>query len=264
MNGQPDGTVKLTCALLEGNVNAIGRKISANEYAYKTTNGLRDYAFHATFPRDDDNSYYPNDYVCSYFLGTVLAINEEQVKELEETGTMTFLKGVSVDRTGEYQYVYPGLPELLGLKDSNPLNLYIESSFESPMKYTITNRSASPVEGYYALLSYWPTTSYYPANEISPFESEYFYGHVLPLEVNLAPGESVEGKLYSVVSGWPTMIHKWIKFDSQAEYASFLRTDVLKYEFPSDQDILTIDRGQNGIQWMQDTFGIKILSGKDK
>lgn len=263
--GQADGTTKFAAGpLFRPELKTFGRKINANTYAYQAVNGLMEYHFTAKY-KPENNDYIPQGGVAEYLLGTALTINDEQIKELEETGTMTFLKGVTMGGTQDvsFQRAYHGLAELLGLKSGNPLDLYIEDSYENYLKYTITNRSASTVEGYYALLSYWPVTSYCPANEISPFESEYFFGHVLPLEVNLAPGESVEGKLYSVVAGWPTMTHKWIKFDSREEYMSFLRTDVLQYEFPGIQDILTIDRGQDGIQWMKDTFGIQILSGKN-
>lgn len=113
--GQPNGTSILQAGPFD-NYFAEGRKISVNEYSYKVVNGLMEYTFHSKYPRDDDNSYNPNDWICSYFLGTVLAINDEQVKELEETGTMTFLKGVMAmgEHSVEYQHVYKGLPELLG------------------------------------------------------------------------------------------------------------------------------------------------------
>lgn len=146
-----------------------------------------------------------------------------------------------------------------------PLDLFIEnwSADNERMRYTVTNQSTSHITGYYALLSYWPVTSYYPANEISPFESEYFFGYILPFEIELDPGESLQGEPGDIVSGWPTMTHKWIQFDSKEEYESFLKADALKNPHPGYQVTMEIDTGEAGVQWMRDMFGIQILSGKN-
>ena len=59
--------------------------------------------------RDAGGNYQYNDYTINYALGAALTINEQQVEEMEKTGTMTFLAGTPA----QYQMAYPGLKELL-------------------------------------------------------------------------------------------------------------------------------------------------------
>lgn len=79
-------------------------------------NGLVDYAFHSQEARDADGNYQYNDYTINYALGAALTIHEQQVEEMEKTGTMTFLAGTPA----EYKTAYPGLKELLSNTENAP------------------------------------------------------------------------------------------------------------------------------------------------
>lgn len=142
-------------------------------------------------------------------------------------------------------------------RDGLVLSVY-EQGQDEPLGYSIGNHGTEDVSGYYALLSYWPITQYYPANEMKPYESEYFYGQILPLNVDLAPGETLEGDCWAIAAGWSTMTHKWIKFDDKAERDAFFRASALELS----NGVYAVDMGSEGIQWMKDTFGITIYSGK--
>lgn len=125
--------------------------------------------------------------------------------------------------------------------------------------YTVSNHGTERVTGYYALLSYWPETDYHAPTVIAPTESEHFRGQILPLDIDLAPGRSMSGDCEAVATGWSTMTHKWIKFDSKAERDAFFKASVLENTF----GVYEIDDGAAGIRWMKDTFGITIRSGKN-
>lgn len=142
-------------------------------------------------------------------------------------------------------------------RDGLVLSIYDQGESE-PLGYTISNHGTEHVRGYYALLSYWPITDYYPANEMNPYESEYFRGQLLPVNVDLAPGESLSGDCWATATGWSTMTHKWIKFDDKAERDAFFKASVLDQKF----GVYEIDTGADGIRWMKNTFGISIYSGK--
>ena len=112
--GQADGTSKFAAGpLFQDNLKAFGRKISKNVYSYKAINGLVNYQFTAK-DKPVNNVYIPQGGVAGYTLGTALTINDAQIKELEQTGTMTFLKGISIyGQSLEYKHVYKGISDLL-------------------------------------------------------------------------------------------------------------------------------------------------------
>lgn len=77
-------------------------------------------------------------------------------------------------------------------RDGLALSIYDQGETE-PMGYTVRNNGTKTVTGCYALLSYWPVTAYYAPTVITPEENEVFYGQILPLDVDLAPGENMRG-----------------------------------------------------------------------
>lgn len=253
--GQPDGTSILRPGPFHDYFTQ-GRKISANEYSYKVANGLMEYTFQSKYPRDDDNAYNPNDYVCRYFLGTVLAINEEQVKELEETGTMTFLKGVKAmgEQSVEYQHVYKGLPELLGLSAPQNPQLRITNyqgvyAYGHTYDYTITNNTGKEINAYYGLLFY--KSKAYDEGKYGINWGNDFYTFHLTLD----PNESVSGVLAtdSLLAQYESPI--WIRFDSQQALWDFIPDT----GHQSQADLFKMySVGKFTPEWMKETFGIEI------
>lgn len=98
------------------NMEEFGTYLGNGTYSYSAVNGLADYAFHSQEARDADGNYQYNDYTINYALGAALTINEQQVEEMEKTGTMTFLAGTPA----EYKVAYPGLKELLSNAENAP------------------------------------------------------------------------------------------------------------------------------------------------
>lgn len=145
-------------------------------------------------------------------------------------------------------------------------DIYIfDPGLEDPLGYTVTNNTGKQLTAHYALLSYWPETSYYPATEISPHEDEFFYGQLLSLDLDLAPGESIKGDCWAAVTGWSTMTHCWIQFDDKAERDAFFQNDALRLTpgaYLTGNNTFEIDHRDAGIQWMKDVLGIAIQSGK--
>ena len=102
--------------------------------------------------------------MAEYLLGTALTINDEQIKALEETGTMTFLKGATMGGTQDvtFQRSFVGLSELLGLSASTNPQLRITNyqgvyAHGHTYDYTITNTTGKAINAYYGLLFYMPT-----------------------------------------------------------------------------------------------------------
>lgn len=145
-------------------------------------------------------------------------------------------------------------------------DIYIfDQAQDEPFGYTVTNNTGKQLTAHYALLSYWPETHYYPATEISPHESEFFYGQLLSLDLDLAPGESMKGECWGVAVGWSTMTHCWIQFDDKAERDAFFRNNALRLGPGADRtgkNTYEIDNGDAGTRWMKDVLGIAIQSGK--
>lgn len=69
------------------------------------------------------------------------------------------------------------------------------------------------------------------------------------------------GQCYAIATGWTTMTHKWIKFDSKAERDAFLSNSALKNQMDGF-GYYEIDSSTKGIKWMKDTFNVVIKSGK--
>ena len=151
-----------------------------------------------------------------------------------------------------------GVPELK--REGLSLNIFDQGEY-NPLGFTVTNRGFETVTGYYALLSYWHVTSYWPPTEVAPEESELFYGQIIPIDVNLLPHQSMYGQCYAIATGWTTMTHKWIKFDSKAERDAFLSNSALKNQMDGF-GYYEIDSSTKGIKWMKDTFNVVIKSGK--
>lgn len=146
-------------------------------------------------------------------------------------------------------------------------DIYIyDQGLEEPLGYTVTNNTGKQFTAHCALLSYWPKTSYYPATEIAPQECEFFYGQLLSLDLDLAPGESIKGDCWAAVTGWSTMTHCWIQFDDKAERDAFFQNNALRLTSGAHltgNNTFEIDHGDAGIQWMKDVLGIAIQSGKE-
>lgn len=261
--GKADGSTGFKSGDIFKELQPFGRKLGSGQYAYTAYNGLLTYAFSAKPARDESNEFYPNDYAARYVLGTALTVSDAQIKEMQETGTMTFLKGTEY----EYQNAYPGVAELFGLPPTktNPDFRIYEQGQKEPHGYIATNNTGKQLTAYYALLSYWPKTTYYPATEISPYESEYFRGQLLALDLDLAPGESLKGECWCVAVGWSTMKHCWIQFDNDAERDAFFQNNALRLAqgaSSTGNNTYEIDTGAAGIRWMKDVLGISIQSGK--
>ena len=79
-----------------------GKRTGDLQYTYKVQNGLIDYVYCVTNDIAAKNAF---------GLGLCLSVNDAQLQELVDTGTMTFHKGTDL----EYSYDYPGIAELFGL-----------------------------------------------------------------------------------------------------------------------------------------------------
>jgi hypothetical protein len=259
--GQGDGTTKFAAGpLFRPELQEFGRKINANTYAYQAVNGLMQYRFTAKYV-PENNTYVPYGGVAEYLLGTALTINDEQIQELAETGTMTFLKGVMLDGTEsvEFQRQYQGLPELLGIAvEEKPLEYVIENyDFHNTgsdeyildtgvsYKVTVKNTTNAPIHQYYALISYNPSAS----------DSFGFTGQIHYFQIDLEPGESKAYPFVSYFRGLAggTYQFVWVKFDSLSEKEAFDQT--VPHGEDSENRLLS---PTESIQWMKDTFGIEI------
>lgn len=125
-----------------------------------------------------------------------------------------------------------------GLLDTG---LYYES--------TLTNTTDQPIQGYYALLTY------FPQKYIECTGAEAFQAQVQPIDVNLAPGESTSLTLYSGFFGLANANLVWISFEDQAERDAFLADKAL------NGNSITYYRVENE-QWLKDNFGITLLPAK--
>lgn len=82
-----------------------GKRTGDLQYTYKVQNGLIDYIYCVTNDVATKNAF---------GLGLCLSVNDAQLQELVDTGTMTFHKGTDL----EYSYDFPGISKLFGLDAS--------------------------------------------------------------------------------------------------------------------------------------------------
>lgn len=164
------GKVALNAA---GIISVDTKKVNSNTYSYSAEDGLYTFAFTATDKVSGDE-WWMADIMARYVIGTFLFISEEQVDQLKASGTMTFHKGLVC----EYDRVYPGLAELLGITEAECT--YGQATFKS-RGYTIendcgyllidvTNKTDSPDEGdlFYVLFN-----KYYEEIGIMDSSTEY-------------------------------------------------------------------------------------------
>lgn len=254
--GQADGTTKFAAGpLFRPELKTFGRKISTSTYAYQAVNGLMEYHFTAKY-KPENNDYIPQGGVAEYLLGTALTINDEQIKELEETGTMTFLKGITMGGTQDvsFQREYQGLSELLGL--GAPRNPQIKiTAYEGlydaghTYDYTITNTTGKAIDAYYGLL-------FYKAKAYDEGKYGINWGHdFYTFHLTLDPNESVSGMLAtdSLLAQYESPI--WIRFDSQQALWDFI-PDTLNQTQDSLFKMFSV--GKFTPEWMKETFGINI------
>lgn len=233
----------------------LGRKVGEGEYVYTPVNGLATYTFQAKEKREADGSFLPNGYTAKYLLGTVLTINDQQIKEMQETGTMTFLEGVTAYGSDlSYQHAYVGLAELLGGADAQLLQLRVSNTckrYDTGLGYqaTLTNTTTEAIRGCYALLSYFPR-KYQDSSG-----SGTFYAQVQPIDVDLAPGKTVSLEVYSGVFGIANARLVWVAFEDEAERSAFLADDALN---DLNVNYMVVEEEQ----WLKDNFGIAMQSAK--
>lgn len=253
--GQGDGTSKFAAGpLFRPELEEFGRKINSNTYAYQAVNGLVEYHFTAKYA-PENNTYIPQGGVAEYLLGTALTINDEQIKELEQTGTMTFLKGVSdYGSSLEYQRTYEGLAELLGISAPKELQFKVtnyQGLYDAGhvYEYTITNNSDKPVEGYYGLFSYGLKEYYYPKKDFYSWPYDF---HTFKLK--LAPKESVSGTIITTtfVSNYNSI---WIHFENEQELVDFIpdKTYFDRNLLYTESSVGLFDK-----DWAMKTFGVDI------
>ncbi len=261
--GQADGTSKFAAGpLFQDNLKAFGRKISTNEYSYQAVNGLMNYQFTAK-DKPVDNVYIPQGGVAGYTLGTALTINDEQIKEFEQTGTMTFLKGVKVigENSVEYQHVYKGLAELLRSNvEKKPLTFIVEKddsgvasgdehNYDNGVAYkaTVTNNTNESANNYYALISYIP-------NAVNGYE---FSGQSHYFDIKLNALESKEYKFNSFFPALASGSFKfvWVKFDSLSDKEQFDKGVPYATDINLENRLLSATKS---IDWMKENFGIEI------
>ena len=254
--GQADGTTKFAAGpLFRPELKTFGRKINANTYAYQAVNGLMEYHFTAKY-KPENNDYIPQGGVAEYLLGTALTINDEQIKELEATGTMTFLKDVTVGGTQSvaFQREYQGLSELLGLSAPQNPQLRItnyQGLYDAghTYDYTITNNTGKEIDAYYGLL-------FYQAKAYDDGKYGINWGHdFYTFHLTLAPNESVSGMLVteSLLAQYESPI--WIRFDSQQALWDFI-PDTLNQTQDALFNMFSV--GKFTPEWMKETFGINI------
>lgn len=262
--GQADGTTKIAVGpLFRPDLKSFGQKINTNTYVYQAVNGLMQYRFTAKYA-PEDNSYISYGGVAEYLLGTALTISDEQIKELQETGTMTFLKDVSTDGAEhmEFQREYKGLAQLLGIAvEEKPLSLSIQKSsfghnlddehyFDNGAAYkvTVTNNTNQAVNNYFALISFDPSPS---SNSNLRAQIHYFH-------INLKPYERKDYEFSSyyqaLASGAFQFI--WVKFDSLSQKESFDQSVPYQHDVALENRVLDPVKA---IQWMKDNFGVEIF-----
>lgn len=214
---------------------------------------------HSEYVADGDNYCYWLDY--SIDVGFYLRLPKETIDKMDFSKTYN---------TKELEALIKGEET-----PKREISIYIENppswDLEKRQTYRITNNTDETLNANYALLSYWPKTTWYPAIEEGPSwsaypEHEYFRGQLLPLKLNLKPGEMLEGFCSSIAVGWPTMTHILIKFDSEAELDSMLSDDALSVWVGSYIEgcdkVYELDMYEKGIEFMKNNFGITIESGK--
>lgn len=239
--GRADGSTEFSAGVIyEDDKQPFGRKTGKGEYTYHAHNGLLSYAFNAKYARDEDNTYSPNYYTARYNLGAALTISDAQVKEMCETGTMTFLKGTEF----EYKHAYPGLATLLGLKEpEKKLDIQFDDDFFNsdigPINnVTITNNTGAAVDGVYTLLMYSPKMQCKACNSngIIPTHKDEPAAELYSFDLDLAPGKSATYTLYFGRSrSLASTKFVWVEYDDAAERARYLnskalfQTDTLEY-----------------------------------
>lgn len=251
--GTADGSTVFSAGpLFAEDRQPLGKKLSANQYVYTPVNGLATYAFQAK--EKPGETFQPNGYTAKYLLGTVLTISDAQIREMQQTGTMTFLEGVSAyGQDLSYQHAYVGLAELLAgqpVPTARP-QLYVSDScqhLDTGVGYesTLTNTTGKPLQGSYALLTY------FPQKYTDRLGAAAFQAQVQPIDVNLAPGESTSLTLYSGFFGLANANLVWISFEDQAERDAFLADEALN-------GINTSYYMVDNEQWLKDNFGITLL-----
>lgn len=262
--GNKDGTSSFQPGNIFEKSQPFGRKLGSGQYAYTAYNGLLTYAFNAKPARDENNDYFPNDYTARYVLGSALTVNDEQIKEMQETGAMTFLDGTEY----EYQYAYPGVAELFGLeeKSASGLTFYFDDSEHlldngHAYSYTLTNNSDQAIKGCYALLSYRPRMMY-----DGLYSGPVFHGQLHKFDLDLQPHESFKAPhgnaMVSNYYSLSSMKMLWIEFDSPAEREQFFANSNIGPCSTSVQQGYYLIEPKSGAEWMKSTLGITILPAK--
>lgn len=262
--GNKDGTSSFQPGNMFEKSQPFGRKLGSGQYAYTAHNGLLTYAFNAKPARDENNDYFPNDYTARYILGSALTVSDAQIKEMQETGTMTFLKGTEY----EYQYAYPGVATLLGLAEKpvveEPASDYsfkvtrVKPEFYSKDSngdyildngasygITFTNNTAEPLTREIAFVSYGKKL-----NEYAHLDAQIHY-----VSLNMAAHGT---QAVNISSGFSRLsggdyAFATVDFDDAADKRSF-QSSVPMME-NSDR---AIDNSSKGIQWMRDTLGVTV------
>lgn len=114
---------------------------------------------------------------------------------------------------------------------------------------TLTNPSDQPIQGYYALLTYWPQKME------NTDGSEAFMAQVQPIDVDLPAKGSAKIHVMSSHLGLANANLVWISFEDQAERDAFLADEALNginisYYMVENE------------QWLKDNFGITLLPVK--
>lgn len=226
-----DGTAALSGLTT---LEATGKKVGEKSYVYTMHNdGLITFAFNSKTKGADEPD--PTEIVIRYNLGTFLFVREKQVKELEETGIMTFYNKEDVKvQFREYQYLYPGLTDLFGIK-LQPIGLrFGDDVFMSDMgpinDLIITNNTKEKISGVYSMLIYSPKlrcdACAYGADEEGHRDRP--SAEIYSIDLDLEPGESITKHAY--LGGYRSLATSkivWVEYDDAAERETYLNSEYL-------------------------------------
>lgn len=246
-----DGSAKYIAAT---NHIATCKKVAANSYVLTVKEGAMTPVF--SLKTIDDNLFSYG----AYGLGSVLAVTPEQIADVKAGNAPTFY----ADNMYAHTYVFPGLAKLFGAEEPEPLypgfGIYLNDSdsklYDNGVQYTysLQNNTEESMVGPY-VLAFFDTAKDYA--------SQYPYLELYSFDLDLQPGDRINGKLVTGVWGLSNYEMVWIQFEDEAERAEFLADDRLVYDRLMDN--YSLDYGgtvkisvEEADAWFEDYLGFSL------
>lgn len=235
-----DGSAMLTGGTY---ATASAKKTGSNSYSYSAEEGLFTFCFTAKEKAGEGEFDDNTGGVGKYIIGTFLFVSEEQVAELEQSGTMTFHD--EAEWTA-YQHLYPGIAELFDI-DLKPISIRFGDDFYATDFYgyhneiTFTNNTKEHIKGVFSLLLYTDRLWCGACNGVI-YETEHRAkpaGQIYSIDLDLEAGESyTTGFYFNSEKNLATTKYILVEYDDAAEREQYLSSKLLS---PPEQTDLPPD-----------------------